>query len=383
MIALSTEQGFPFWLAWGTILRGWALAEQGQGEEGIAQIRQGLAAYRATGAELWRPYFLALLAEAYGKVRTDRRRADCAGRGAGCGGQNWGAFLGGGAVSAKRRAYACAQSESRVKVKSQKSENTDPRPLTPDPQGEAEACFLKAIEICPKQQAKSLELRAVMSLVRLRQQQATQSVSRTTQHATRAKLDESHKLLSDVYNWFTEGFDTDDLQEAKALLESLSAAMMTLRQFAHQLDFIPLSPPGIWPILAKPAANRNCSPNNRPNTSKHYENMHLIESAVSSNRIEGVEVEHTRIGTLVFGAPFLRDRDEEEVRGYRDALQLIHEQQAARPLSEDTIHYLHQLTRGQIWDAGHYKDKDSDIIEKTAGRPCPRTFQDRPCSRHG
>ncbi len=68
LIALSTEQGFPFCWRMGTILQGWALAEQGQGEEGIAQMRQGLAAYRATGAELWRPYFLALLAEAYGKV---------------------------------------------------------------------------------------------------------------------------------------------------------------------------------------------------------------------------------------------------------------------------------------------------------------------------
>ena len=68
VIALSTEQGFPFWLAWGTIVRGWALAEQGQGEEGIAQMRQGLAAWRATGAEMARPYCLALLAEAYGKV---------------------------------------------------------------------------------------------------------------------------------------------------------------------------------------------------------------------------------------------------------------------------------------------------------------------------
>jgi predicted ATPase len=67
-IALSTEHGFPVRLAWGKILRGWALAEQGQGEEGIRQIRQGLAAYRATGAEALRPYFLALLAEAYGKV---------------------------------------------------------------------------------------------------------------------------------------------------------------------------------------------------------------------------------------------------------------------------------------------------------------------------
>src|SRR5262249_17721314 len=63
VIALSTEQGFPFWLACETILRGWALAEQGQGEEGIAQIRQGLDAMRATGAEFVRSYWLALLAE--------------------------------------------------------------------------------------------------------------------------------------------------------------------------------------------------------------------------------------------------------------------------------------------------------------------------------
>ena len=68
MIALSSEQGFAFWVAWGTILQGWALAEQGQGEEGIAQMRQGLAAFRATGAEAFRPYFLALLAETSGKV---------------------------------------------------------------------------------------------------------------------------------------------------------------------------------------------------------------------------------------------------------------------------------------------------------------------------
>ena len=67
-MALCTEQGFAVFLAGGAMYRGWALAEQGQGKEGIAQIRQGLTAYRATGAEMARPYFLALLAEAYGKV---------------------------------------------------------------------------------------------------------------------------------------------------------------------------------------------------------------------------------------------------------------------------------------------------------------------------
>jgi adenylate cyclase len=79
----------------------------------------------------------------------------------------------------------------------------------PDPQGEAEACFLKAIDIACKQQAKSLELRAATSLARLWQQQGNRT--------------EAHKLLSEVYNWFTEGFDTTDLQEAKVLLDSLES----------------------------------------------------------------------------------------------------------------------------------------------------------------
>jgi len=96
----------------------------------------------------------------------------------------------------------------RAKGKKQKSENTEPRLLTPDPQGEAEACFLKAIEIAQRQQAKSLELRATMSLARLWQHQG--------------KKREAHRMLAEVYDWFTEGFDTKDLQEAKALLQELA-----------------------------------------------------------------------------------------------------------------------------------------------------------------
>ena len=102
------------------------------------------------------------------------------------------------------------QASQGSKSKSQKSKITDPRSLTPDPQGEAEACFLNAIEIAQKQQAKSWELRAVTSLARLWQQ-----------HGKKA---EAHKLLGDVYTWFTEGFDTKDLQEAKALLAELTEA---------------------------------------------------------------------------------------------------------------------------------------------------------------
>ena len=88
----------------------------------------------------------------------------------------------------------------------------------------------------------------------------------------------------------------------------------------------------------------------------------LIESAVSSSRIEGVEVDKSRIGTLMFGKPTLRDRYEEEVRGYRDALRLIHQQGAKLPITEATIKKLHKLSRGEIWDAGVYKEKDVDII---------------------
>jgi class 3 adenylate cyclase/predicted ATPase len=187
LIALSTEQAFPFWLAFGTILRGWALTTQGAGAEGIAQIRQGLVAYRATESELHRPYFLGLLAEAHGKVgqieegltvlnealdtvnKTEER--------------NWEAEL-------HRRRGELLLMQQGQKV------------------GEAEECFLKALDTARRQQAKSLELRAAMSLSRLWQQQG--------------KQEEAYQLLAEIYGWFTEGFDTADLKEAKVLSEKLA-----------------------------------------------------------------------------------------------------------------------------------------------------------------
>lgn len=91
----------------------------------------------------------------------------------------------------------------------------------------------------------------------------------------------------------------------------------------------------------------------------------LIESAVSSNRIEGVSVEPSRVrDVLVSPEPLFRDRDEEEVRGYRDALTWIHQDAQHIPVSSETIQRLHAMTRGQIWDAGLYKEKDGDIIER-------------------
>jgi Fic family protein len=93
----------------------------------------------------------------------------------------------------------------------------------------------------------------------------------------------------------------------------------------------------------------------------------LIESAISSNRIEGVEVEPKRIGTIVFGRAALRDRDEEEVRGYRKALDLIHTKGKSLPISEATIRELHILSRGGLGDAGEYKESENDIIEVQPG----------------
>lgn len=93
----------------------------------------------------------------------------------------------------------------------------------------------------------------------------------------------------------------------------------------------------------------------------------IIESAVSSNRIEGVTVDPKRLRDLMAPAkPLFRDRDEEEVRGYRDALALIHKDAAALPISNETIGHLHAMARGQIWDAGQYKAKNGDIIERYA-----------------
>lgn len=90
----------------------------------------------------------------------------------------------------------------------------------------------------------------------------------------------------------------------------------------------------------------------------------LIESAVSSNRIEGVTIDRSRVATVVFGKSVLRDRDEEEVRGYKEALKLIHDKGTSLPVSEETIKHLHFLSRGGTGDAGEYKTKNSDIIEK-------------------
>jgi predicted ATPase len=187
IMTLATDQGFPHWLAWGIILRGWALAEQRKSVEGLAELRQGLAAYRTTGSELQWPHLLALLAEAYGK-----------------GGQ------------ADEGLCVLAEAGATVEKTGERFYEAELYRLKGElllaqegkgqKWGEAEESFWHALAVARRQQAKSLELRAAMSLSRLWQRQG--------------KQDEARQLLAEVYGWFTEGFETADLREARRCLIS-------------------------------------------------------------------------------------------------------------------------------------------------------------------
>jgi len=140
--------------------------------------------------------------------------------------------------------------------------------------------------------------------------------------------------------------------------------MMTLRLFSREFESVPAATSWYLTDLGEARGKQELFTRQSPQRLKVLREHALIESAVSSNRIEGVEVDQSRIGTIVFGQPLLRDRDEEEVRGYRQSLTWIHEQGAKILVSDETILQLHRMTRGEIWDAGKYKEKDGDIIEK-------------------
>jgi len=193
MIALSREQGFPQYAALGTLLRGGALAEQGQSEEGIRHMRQGIAASKATGAELGMPAWLVLLAAAHG----------------GAGQAEEGLTLLTEAEAAMRRNRERLYEAELYRVKGELTlKQSGVQRLESRVQKEAEECFHQALDIACRQSAKSLELRAVMSLSRLWQQQGN-------------KKNEACQMLAEIYSWFTEGFDTPDLQTARALLHEL------------------------------------------------------------------------------------------------------------------------------------------------------------------
>jgi predicted ATPase len=185
-IRLAEEQGLPFWMAFGSLLRTWALTQQGQVKEGIEQMTQGLKAYRATGAEILRPYMLALLAEAHGTIGEPEA---------------------GLTVLAEALTHVDTTGERWYESECYRLKGALLLQQSSDNHLEAETCFQKALDVARSQQAKSFELRTATSLARLWQQQG--------------KRQEAQDLLAPVYGWFTEGFYTADLQDAKALLDAL------------------------------------------------------------------------------------------------------------------------------------------------------------------
>jgi Fic family protein len=142
--------------------------------------------------------------------------------------------------------------------------------------------------------------------------------------------------------------------------------MMTLRQLRAKPQMIPASVAWYLADLGESRGKQELFTRQSPQVLRVIREHALIESAVSSNRIEGIEIDKARVGTIVFGTPMLRDRNEEEVRGYREALRLIHEEAGRLPVNAETVLKLHQLARGEIWDAGQYKEKDGDVIERYA-----------------
>jgi predicted ATPase len=167
-------------------LRGWALALQGQGEEGLTQVRQGITAWKATGAALGLPFLYTVLADVYAHLSHTED-----------------------GLQALAGAHTLVEQQEERFWEAEVSRLQGVLLLrqTMTQQEEAETWLQRAVDVARRQEAKALELRAAMSLSHLWQQQG--------------KCREAYELLAPIYNWFTEGFDTADLQEAKALLKAL------------------------------------------------------------------------------------------------------------------------------------------------------------------
>ena len=187
-ISMATEHGFAIVLGVGPIMRGWALVAEGRAEEGIKEISQGLKRYRATGAGFQLPHLLTPLIEAHNKLEQPEE---------------------GLTALAEAQALVEKTGERYYEAELQRLKGELLLAQSPDDPAEAEACFHNALEIARGQQAKSLELRAAMSLARLWQRQD--------------KVGDARQLLNDVFAWFAEGFDTADLRDARALLDELGA----------------------------------------------------------------------------------------------------------------------------------------------------------------
>lgn len=188
-ITVSDGQSLPFWSAFGTFIHGWAMSAEGQAREGIAQMRDGIAAWESTGARVWQPYFRGPLAEEcwrngeYAEAATVLQDA-------------WRALEETGEFTYEAELHRLA---GELALSSATDEDSAMR---------AESCFRKSIESAQRQQAKSLELRGAIALARFWRNQG--------------RRDDARQLLAAVYQGFTEGFDSGDLREARALLDALS-----------------------------------------------------------------------------------------------------------------------------------------------------------------
>ncbi|MCW5969409.1 MAG: protein kinase [Blastocatellales bacterium] len=189
-LALSTEHGFPQWMANGYICRGWALVAAEESAAGLAQMREGITGMHGFEADLGRSRYLALLGEACGVTGQLAEGLSLLDEALAFAEQSGERFFE--AEIYRLRGELLSQSEAS--------------------QAEVEECFHQAIKVAQRQQAKSLELRGVMSLARLWQKQGKQT--------------EARQRLAEIYGWFTEGFDTADLKEAKALIDELQTRSM-------------------------------------------------------------------------------------------------------------------------------------------------------------
>jgi predicted ATPase len=188
LITLADEKGAVEWKALGTLNRGWVLALTGKASDAVQIITSGIATHRSTGSTTWLPLYLSYLAGAYAVLGQFDDALRCIGEAVT-------------AVEITRETWLEAEVSRVAGEIALKSPKLDP--------AKAERYFERAIAIARQQQAKSWELRAAMSMARLRRDQG--------------KVQQARELLAPVYGWFTEGFDTLDLKEAKALLDELSA----------------------------------------------------------------------------------------------------------------------------------------------------------------
>ena len=183
-LSLCAEHGFAFFEARATASHGWLLIEQGQEDEGMARIRQGLDGMQATGSQIYVPMELAIMGEAHGRAGQPEK-----------------------GLTTLAEALAVAHSTGGRLYEPEIHRLKGELLLTQGDDAGAKESFCQAVEVARVQNARSWELRATVSLCRLL--------------ANEGQREQARDMLSEVYGWFTEGFDTRDLQEAKALLEAL------------------------------------------------------------------------------------------------------------------------------------------------------------------